>query len=93
MIYHDYKFKVWNIFSFQSNSNIKNFSTSYGDCLLKHQTLSSQCGILGWWSRSHKIRFLSFQSFLFIVVIVMSILLKTTFSQISIHSQLLVKIL
>ena len=34
-----------------------------------------------------------FQSFLFIVVIVISILLKTTFSQISIHSQLLVKIL
>ena len=31
--------------------------------------------------------------FLFVVVIVTSILLKTTFSQISIHSQLLVKIL
>ena len=34
-----------------------------------------------------------FQSFLFIVVIVISILVKTTFSQISIHNQLLVKIL
>ena len=34
-----------------------------------------------------------FQSFLFIVVIVESILLKTTFSQISIYSQSLVKIL
>ena len=34
-----------------------------------------------------------FQSFLFIVVIVISILLKTTFSQISIYSQSLVKIL
>ena len=33
------------------------------------------------------------RSFLFIVVIVTSIFLKTTFSQISIHSQLLVKIL
>ena len=34
-----------------------------------------------------------FQSFLFIVVIVESILLKTTFSQISIYSQSLVKLL
>ena len=33
-----------------------------------------------------------FQSFLFIVVIVISISLKTTFLQISIHSQLLLKI-
>ena len=40
-----------------------------------------------------KFGFYQFQSFLFIVVIVISILLKTTFSQISIHSQLLVKIL
>ena len=47
----------------------------------KHQTLSSSLG------------FYHFQSFLFLVVIVISILLKTTFSQISIHSQLLVKIL
>ena len=35
--------------------------------------------------------FYHFQSFLFVVVIVIFILLKTTFSQISIHSQLLVK--
>ena len=40
-----------------------------------------------------KLGLYQFQSFLFIVVIVISILLKTTFSQISIHSQLLVKIL
>ena len=40
-----------------------------------------------------KFGFYQFQRFLFIVVIVTSILLKTTFSQISIHSQLLVKIL
>ena len=40
-----------------------------------------------------KFGFSQFQSFLFIVVIVILILLKTTFSQISIHSQLLVKIL
>ena len=40
-------------------------------------------------SRSHN----QFQSFLFIVIIVISILLKTTFSQISIHSQLLMKLL
>ena len=40
-----------------------------------------------------KLGFYQFQSFLFVVVIVISILLKTTFSQISIHSQLLVKIL
>ena len=37
--------------------------------------------------------FYQFQSFLFTVVIVISILLNTTFWQISIHSQLLVKIL
>ena len=35
-----------------------------------------------------KFGFYQFQSFLFIVVIVISILLKTTFSHISIHSQL-----
>ena len=40
-----------------------------------------------------KFGFYQLQSFLFIVVIVISILLKTTFSQISIYSQLLVKIL
>ena len=40
-----------------------------------------------------KFGFYQFQIFLFIVVIVISILLKTTFLQISIHSQLLVKIL
>ena len=40
-----------------------------------------------------KLGFYQFQSFLFIVVIVISILFKTTFSHISIHNQLLVKIL
>ena len=40
-----------------------------------------------------KLAFYQFQSFFFIVVIVISILNKTTFSQISLHSQLLVKIL
>ena len=40
-----------------------------------------------------KFDFFEFQRFLFIVVMVISILLKTTFSPISIHSQLLVKIL
>ena len=40
-----------------------------------------------------KFGFYQFQSFLFIVVIGISILLKTTFWQISIHSQLLVKML
>ena len=58
----------------------------------KYQTLSSQCWIFCSWSRSGNIRFCQFQSFLFIAVIVISILLKTTFSQILIHSQLLVKI-
>ena len=40
-----------------------------------------------------KFGFYQFQSFLFIVVIVTSVLLKTTFSQISIQGQLLVKML
>ena len=40
-----------------------------------------------------KFGFYQFQSFLFIVVIVILILFETTFSQISIHSQLLAKIL
>ena len=57
----------------------------------KYQTLSSQCWIFCSWSRSGNIRFCQFQSFLFIAVIVISILLKTTFSQVLIHSQLLVK--
>ena len=59
----------------------------------KHQTLSSWCWIFRSWSRSHKFGFYQYQFFLFTVVIVISILLKTTFSQISIHNQLLVKIL
>ena len=61
--------------------------------LTKNQTLSSQC----WFSVAGldhtKFGFYQFQSFLSIVIIVISILHKTTFSQISIHSQLLVKIL
>ena len=60
----------------------------------KHHTLSSQCRIFSSRSKSCEIRIYRFQSFiLFIVVIVISILLKTAFSQTSIHSQSLVKIL
>ena len=57
----------------------------------KHQVPSVGFSVAG---LDHtKFGFYQFQSFLFIVVIVISISLKTTFSQISIHSQLLVKIL
>ena len=59
----------------------------------KHQTLSSTVGFSVAGLDHTKFGFYQFQSFLFIVVIVISILLKTTFSQISILSQLLVKML
>ena len=52
----------------------------------KHQTLSSYSVGFSVAGLGHtKFSFYQFQSFLFIVVIVISILLKTTSSQISIH--------
>ena len=59
----------------------------------KHHTISSWCRIFSSRSISSKFRFYLFQSFLFIVVIVISILLKTAFWQTSIHNQSLLKIL
>ena len=59
----------------------------------KNHTLSSWCRIFISRSRSRQIRIWSISSFLFIVVIVISILLKTAFWQTSIHSLSLVKIL
>ena len=67
--------------------------TSYADCLLntKLQVPSAGFSVVG---LDHTaFGFYQFESFLFIVVMVISILLKTTFSQISIHSQLVEKIL
>ena len=57
----------------------------------KHQTLSSQCSIFCRRQITQNSALMNFKVFLFIVVIVISIFVKTTFSQISIHSQLLVK--
>ena len=66
----------------------------------KHHTLTSLCRIFSSRSRSRKSRLFllflllfCFLRFLFIVFIVILILLKTTFWQIPIHSQSLVKIL
>ena len=87
---------VTQIFAFFCFSRIQTYRVFYFLRKLfgKHQTLSSQCRIFSSWSRSHKIRLLSISKiFLFIVVIVISILLKTAFSQISCHNQLLAKIL
>ena len=53
----------------------------------KHHTISSWNQFFCSRSKSRKIRILSIWSFLFIVVIVMSLLLKTAFWQTSIHSQ------
>ena len=69
------------------------FFPSYGDCLLntKLQVLIVVFSVAG---LDHtKFGFYQFQSCLFIVVIVTSTLLKTAFSQTSIHSQSLVEIL
>ena len=76
-------------------SRIQTYRTFYflRGLFANNQTLSSQFWIFSSRSRSHKIRLLSISKFLFLVVIVTSILLKTTFSQISVQSQLLVKIL
>ena len=63
------------------------FFTSYGGYLLNTKGFS-----VADLDRA-KVGVYQFQSFFFIVDIVISILLKTTFSQISIHSQLLVRIL
>ena len=60
--------------------------------LAKHHTISSRCRILAGLD-SAKFGFYRFQRFLFIVVIVTSILLKNAFWQTSIHNQFLVKIL
>ena len=57
----------------------------------KHHTLSSWCRIFSSRSRSRKIRILSSLKFFVIVVIVISILLKTVFWQTLIHSRSLVK--
>ena len=56
-----------------------------------HHALSSWCRIFSRKSKSSKIRILSISKFLFIVVIVISILLKTVFLQTSIHIQSLMK--
>ena len=69
------------------------FFTSYGDRLLNNKLSVPSVGFSVAGLDHTKFGFYQFQSFLFIVVIVISILLKTTFSQFSIHSQLLVKIL
>ena len=67
------------------------FFPSYGDCLLNTKLRVLIVGFSVAGLDHTKFGFYQFQSFLFIVVIVISILLKTAFSQISIHSQLLVK--
>ena len=84
-----WKLKVWNIFSF---SRIQTYRIFYflRRLFAKHQTLSS-FSVAG--LDRAKLGVYQFQSFLFIVVIVISILLKPTFWQISIYSQSLVKIL
>ena len=69
------------------------FFTSYGDRLLKTKLLVPSVGFSVAGLDHRKFGFYQFQGFLFISVTVISILLKTAFSQISIHSQLLVKIL
>ena len=56
-----------------------------------HHALSSWYRIFSGKSKSSKIRILSISKFLFIVVIVISILLKTVFLQTSIHIQSLMK--
>ena len=64
--------------------------------ILKQRQNAAQYHIsmLGHFGVDHtKFGFYQFQSFLFVVVILISILLKITFSQISIHRKLLVKIL
>ena len=57
----------------------------------QHHALSSWCRIFSGKSKSRKIWILSISKFLFIVVIVISILLKTVFLQTSIHIQSLMK--
>ena len=57
----------------------------------QHHALSSWYRIFSGKSKSSKIRILSISKFLFIVVIVISILLKTVFLQTSIHIQSLMK--
>ena len=66
------------------------FFTSYERRLLNTKLYVPSVGFLVAGLDHTKFGSYQFQSFLFIVVIVISILLKTTVSQISIHSQLLV---
>ena len=67
--------------------------TSYGGYLLNTKLYVPSVGVSVAGLDQTKVDFYQFQSFLFIIVIVISILLKTAFSQISVHSQLLVKTL
>ena len=80
------------MFSFYSNSNTE-FFTSYEECLLNTKLKVPSVGFSVAGLDQTKFGLYQSQSFLFIVVIVIWILLKTTFSQISIHGQLLVKML
>ena len=64
------------------------FFTFYGDCFLTTKLYVPSVAFLIAGLDQTKFGFYQLQSFLFIVVIVISILLKTTFLQISIHSQL-----
>ena len=90
-----WKYKVWNISMFYLNSNILNFFTSHGGYFLNTTLYVPGVGFSVAGLDRVKCGFNQFQSFLFIiVVIVVSILLKTVFWQTSIiHSQSLVKIL
>ena len=67
--------------------------TPDGDCFLNTKLEVPSVGFSVAGLDHTNFGFSHFQNFLFIVVTVISILLKTTFSEISIHSQLLLKIL
>ena len=69
------------------------FFTSHGDYLLNIKLKVPSVGFSAAGLDRAKLGVYRFQSFLFIVVIVISILLKPTFLQISTYSQSLVKIL
>ena len=68
------------------------FFTSHGGYLLNTKLEDPSVGFLVAGLDCAKFGFYQFPFCLFIIVIVISILLKTTFSQISIQRQLLVKI-
>ena len=69
------------------------FFTPYGGYLLNTKVYVPSVGFSVAGLDRAKLAVYQFQSFLFIIVIVISILLKPTFSQISIYSLSLVKIL